>query len=384
MDQEKITEGSILIAHLADTHLRDTQYATARRGLDFFEAAKQAVTKACDEADLLVLVGDIFDRPRPSPRVIGQLMELHSIIRCKNKVCLAVTGNHDWCEPTWLSTLFPHSESGIVPLDGKSITFGGFEFAGIIPHNAGTFRRDIVATENMARGADVVLYHGFVDGVVPFYAGLQDPLHVGELPIQAQNKAWLLGDIHVQGYRAESRPGGGTCIVGYPGSTEMCSSSEDPEKGVPLIRVSQEAATLEKVIPIDTRPFIRAIVEDQEQLDKLVAQVEKVADQHPVLHVEFSRELPETITRLHALVDAQRGVIRCYPLPDTKAFASREASGDQEEELGMQHFVEKRFKDREDLCKVAVDLLHRGDDDAHNITTDFVEGRMQKLSREED
>lgn len=379
-------EGSILIAHIADTHLRDTQYATARRGQDFFDAFKAAVTEACSVADVLVLVGDIFDRARPGPRVIQQLMQIDALIQSRKKICFAVTGNHDWGVPTWIDTLFGgrtarltdpgHSVTGIIPIDGESnVQFRGFSFAGVTQRSAGAFRSDMAEIEAQTRGADVVLFHGFVDGIVPMYAGSHDPLRVGELPIAKSNKAWLLGDIHVQGFVRRDRPGGGSTLIGYPGSLEMCSASEPLEKSVPLVRVTKEHAEVESCIRVPTRPFIRAKILTESDLDDLIAKITPLATAHPVVVAEFSRALPQTINRLHSVLDAQRAVIRCYPLPDTKVKVDRDKEGDGEEELTMEHFVTKRFSEAgdEELQVVALALLHRGDDDAANIVSNFIE-----------
>lgn len=396
MEQENTTGGTLLIAHLADTHLRDTQYVTTRRGLDFFEAARRAVTESCKKADILVIVGDIFDRPRPSPRVIGQLMQIDQILRAAGKAMLAVTGNHDWCEPTWLNTLFPgrrpehgmleDDASGIIPIDDSSVTFRGFNFAGIKPFSGAAFRDNLAEITVAAREADVVLYHNLVTGVVPLYAGLPDPLRIDEFPVSKRNKAWLLGDIHIQGYAPLNRPGGGRVLTGYPGSTEMCSSAEPTEKSVPLISLTQEGAEVEDYIPVPIRPFISSEVVDEEDLEALVERVSREADEHPVVIVKFDRSLSQTVNRLHSILDAQRAVIRCHPLPSSAAHAEREKETEgQEEEYGIDHFVSRRFDDDSELKTVALDLLARGDSDADGIMSQFIESRLKDVSvRESD
>lgn len=388
MESKETTKSPILIAHIADTHLRDSQYATARRGIDFYTAFEHTVKSACEKADLLVLVGDIFDRPRPSPRVIGQLMKIDNIIKAYGKTMFAVTGNHDWCDPTWLSTLFPErspTDLGIVPIDGETASFKGYTFTGIHPHNAGGFRRDMASIEVQARGADVVLYHGLVDGVVPFYAGLDNPLSYKEFPIAKENKAWLLGDIHIRGHVSRSRPGGGDCIVAYPGSTEMCSASEPTDKGFYLWKLDKDDVTLEEVVATPIRPFLTGNIETEEDLDKFIAKVEPVADQHPVVVVHFNRELTQTINRLHSMLDAQRAIIRCYPLPAIKGVVARETD-DGEEELGMDHFVTKLFSQSEDheLQATALALLHRGDTDADGIIAEYIEKELASTGVRED
>ena len=399
MAQKEIPGSSILIAHLADIHLRDSQYATARRGIDFFASAKDAVQKACKAADVLVLVGDNFDKARPSPRVISQLMQLDRILQEAGKVCLAVTGNHDWSDPTWLDTLFPgrirgHTEDGldavsekeygIIPVDGRRVSYKGFIFAGIKPYTVGHFRAHLAEVTVQARGADVVLYHGLVDGVVPFYIHAKDPLHISEFPVAKENKAWLLGDVHMQGYRIDDRPGGGKVLTGYPDSTEMCSALENPEKRVPIIKLTKDAADVVDYIPIKTRPFIAAEVATEEQLDALMKRITPVADQHPVVVCKFDRGLTQTINRLHSTLDAQRAVIRCYPLPSRKVVTKREKTHEGQEELSMEHFVSKRFEGRNELETVALSLLHRGESDAENIVTAFIERRLESVAIRED
>lgn len=385
MEPKEITKSPLLIAQLADTHLRDTQYATARRGLDFFTAFKHSVIAACDKADLLILGGDIFDRPRPSPTVIGQLMEIDRLLQEKGKAMLAVTGNHDWCDPTWLSTLFPgrtledlaDDTVGIIPIDHATVTYRGYKFTGIHPYNAGKFRHNMAAIELQARGADVVVYHGLVEGVVPFYAGLDNPLSYKEFPIAKENKAWLLGDIHIPGHVKRARPGGGDCIVAYSGSTEMCSASEPKQKQFPIWKLTEDAISLVEEVETPIRPFFNANIETEDALDEFVKKVEPVADQHPVVIVNFNRELPQTINRLHSILDAQRAVVRCYPLPAIKGVVVRETDNG-EEELGMDHFVTKRFdgEDEVELQETALALLHRGDVDADGILSAFIEDRL--------
>lgn len=385
MVNSEISERSILIAHLADLHLRDSQYVTTRRGIDFFEAAKRAVTAAAEAADVLVVVGDIFDRSRPSPKVIGQLMQIDQLLKDAGKAMLSVTGNHDWGDPTWLSTLFPgrtpedgnlpDGVTGIIPIDETSVTFRGFRFVGIKPYACAAFRHHLAEVTVAAREADVVLYHALVDGVVPFYAG-KDPLHVDEFPISKNNKAWLLGDIHIQGFVTKDRPGGGKTLIGYPGSTEMCSASEPTEKSIPLIRLSGEAATIEASLSLKIRPFISADVGTEGELELLMERVNAVAHAHPVVIARFDRSLPHTINRLHSVLDAQRAVLRCYPLPGTKTAARREMDVEEGAPLTMDHFVKKRFDGRADLETVAMGLLHRGETEAQDIMLRMVDERL--------
>jgi hypothetical protein len=99
-----------------------------------------------------------------------------------------------------------------------------------------------------------------------------------------------------------------------------------------------------------------------------------------VVPVEFDRSMPETVTRLHAVLDAQRAVIRCYPLPAFKEAHTRTESEAGEEVLGMEHFISRRFDDSEELETVALALFIRGEHSAANIIGDFIEARTQATS----
>lgn len=376
---------------MGDIHLRDTQYATSQRSGDFFAALERAV-HAADKAgaDCICCCGDNFDVSRPSAKTIGQMMQVDQMLRAKRLTMFAITGNHDYSAPTWLSTLFPGrgpDDVGVVPIDGRTVDFRGFRITGIPPYTAKTFREKQAEIEILTRDADVVLYHGFVTGIVDAFVGDKHPLDVADLPVSKNTKALLLGDIHVQGYTSRDRPGGGKTLTGYPGSLEMCSKSEPTEKSVPMIRVSKTEAVVEKLVPLRIRPHFARTVRTPEDLDKLIAEVAPVADQHPVVLVEFDRSLPHTVTRLHGVLDPQRCVIRCYALPAENFQTARvEWEPDGSAQLDMAHFVTKRFDGGEEveLLDVALALLTRGDKDANNIVSEFVQKRMDSMEIRED
>jgi DNA repair exonuclease SbcCD nuclease subunit len=293
--------------------------------------------------------------------------------------CFTITGNHDYSNPTWLETLFPgRTHSGIIPVDGKRVDFHGVKIAGVPPYKATAYREKLAEIERLVDGADVILYHGPVDGVLDIPMMHANPLHIGEIAVDKATKAVLLGDIHVQGYHFRSSPTQGrTVLVGYPGSTEMCSKSESVEKSMPLIRVTEQAAEVERTIPLQTRRHISRTIRTTADLDWLVAELKALADENPVVLVEFDRSVTDTVSRIHAVLDAQRCVIRCYPLPPDKTATTRVVSDDPEEQLGIDHFVCRRFENRPDLATFAMTLLACGDTDANNVVSNFVEERLE-------
>ena len=381
-------KSEILIGHVADTHLRDTQYGTPKRGEDFFQGFKNAIKAGLKEVDMYVLVGDIFDKSRPSSTVVKQIMEIDAMLVKNQMKMLAVTGNHDWCKQPWVDTLFGGRTSdsyGIIPIDDKTMTVFGFVFTGVVTHNASSFREALPEIEKQAKGADVVLFHGFVDGIVPMYAGSKNPLHVDELPIAQTNEAWLLGDIHVQGYVDRPRPDTKNVLIGYPGSTEMCSSGEATQKSLPCIKVSKDAAQSAKFINYQTRKFISETIKTPAELDALIATIEKCVDEEPVVRIDYDRSLPNVVMRIHAVLDPQKCVIRCYPLPmDKEAYDGEGSREVDENQLTMEDFIRKKFDGNPRLTDVALDLLYRGAEDAHNIINDFIDAWEKDTSIRED
>lgn len=388
MEQTKITESSILIAHIGDVHLRDTQYATSRRGIDFFSAFIRAIKAAAAAgADCLVCTGDNFDMSRPSAKVIGQLMQADATLRGLKLPMFTITGNHDYSNPSWLSTLFPgaygeaaceNNAVGICPLDGASVNFKGFVITGIPPYTSRVFEESKADTALRTEHSDVILYHGFVTGIVPAFTGDKHVLDVSDLPLSANNKAILLGDIHVQGFVDKPRPGGGTTLIGYPGSLEMCSRSESTSKSIPMIRLTKSSAVVEVTVPLVIRPYISRTVRTTEDLDNLVSEVSASKDSDPVVLVDFDRRLTETVTRIHAILDMQNSVVRCYPLPQERKDATIVEADSAKDVLGIEHFVSSRFADNAELGDVAKRLLNNVDDSA-NIISEFVQLSLDRM-----
>jgi hypothetical protein len=92
--------------------------------------------------------------------------------------------------------------------------------------------------------------------------------------------------------------------------------------------------------------------------------------------IEFDRNLTQTLPRLHAILDAQRAVIRCSPLPSSAEFVPRTITKSEEADLGMEHFIQRRFSDDPELADVALQLFFRGETDWSSIVTGMVDSRL--------
>lgn len=375
----------VTIGVSGDTHFRDSQYARASRGRDYFDAKVRLIHKA-NESGVKVLLdtGDFFNSSRPSAAVIQQATTLNVILRKLGIAMLTVTGNHDWSTPTWLAVLFPVTdpgEGGIIPMDDRRVHIGNYVYQGVRPYSPHGYRANEEAIKKMCEGADVVLMHATVNGIVECGVAPDRMLDLSELPFVPGIKLIALGDLHYCGFITHRK-----CLVGYPGSTEMNSASESTNKFLPLVRLSDEGATLQDTLPLSIRPFFSPTIRTKEDADALIESLKPVADQHPVVVSKFSREIPEVLWRTYALLDPQRAVIRFEPLPLKDETPAERAKAEEIEAHGIEYFLHARFgaEAMKNELALSLDLLARGEEDAANIVTAYIERRKLELAVRED
>ena len=82
----------IKICIISDLHLNNKQYGLRARELDFYNQLDKVVNKINDlKCDLLIIAGDLFDNPNPSPEAISRCNKSIKNLNCK---VVAIKGNH--------------------------------------------------------------------------------------------------------------------------------------------------------------------------------------------------------------------------------------------------------------------------------------------------
>lgn len=390
----------LVIAHLGDTHLRDAQFSRPARGQDFFRAAIAQIEAGLSaNVDLFVNTGDFMNVSRPSATVIGQIMAIDGMLRSAGKFMLCISGNHDYAAPTtWLQTLFMSDEDyrvgnltaqdaindgtgGILPIDGDDVEFEGWKFYGmpVSTLNAYVNRKAEWDAPAAKSQADVILMHLPVHDIcsnihMPENAAL--PLH--QLPHYPGLKGILLGDLHQQ---AHIRTPQGVYIA-YPGSAELCDRGEEPLKSVPIVELSDEAGVVYlHSVAYDIRPLVNAVVETPEDLDALMVRLQPLAEAHPMVSVEFNRDVPGVASRVFGLLDAEKAVIRLHPLPADKTLRLETKS---ETGRSLLSFFQDRFKEQpEPLRELVENLVGRGLESATSTLSDYITARKATLTPRE-
>lgn len=305
------------IIHSADWHLRDMQFGKTSRAQDFTDSVYRIVDVAVKEgADYILCAGDILHSKKPSSKNIGDLLELNRRLLAADVTLLVVTGNHDKCNPSWIKVLQQELSSngkscGIYDIDhtlftmkpkgeGKDITVYG------LPDMAPD---DFRAASPEFPDADILMLHGLVKDFAAFDAG-DRALTIEDLPCN-RYKAILLGDIHTHAYKTVDN-----CTVGYPGSTELCSRQESPDKYVSLFTFQDDGTVDRTSLPIRlNRPIVIKDVRTRDEADLLLKDITALKKQHPTLLIRKDPEMTDLYARIVSVVDARECVIRVSNIP---------------------------------------------------------------------
>lgn len=300
----------IKVIHTADWHLRDMQFGKTARAQDFTDSVFRIVDIAVqNDVDYILCAGDILNSKRPSSRNIADLMRLNQKLLANKVKLFVITGNHDKCHPSWIKILQDEmQENGQCAIydidfqlfsmkarDGKEYTIYG------VPDMApDDFREKGVDFPE----ADFMMFHTLIKDFAAFDAG-DKVLKVDDLPTD-KYKAILLGDIHVHKYIRKD-----DCLVGYPGSTELCSRNENVEKFVSLITLEDSGRiTLDSLQLKLNKPIIAEDIRTAEEANALLARIEEVKDQYPTILVRKDPTFTDLYMRIARIVDTGKCIIR--------------------------------------------------------------------------
>ena len=227
----------------ADNHLRESQYGYASRGVDFFNASMD-VHRCAVESGVRVIVdgGDLINLTRPSPDTTEQIKKKNADLREKGLAYVMVTGNHDdtgtnhWIHQVTDQALNRAEKKGIIFLYDERIEIDGMSFYGMPCVSRLAFKD----YSERAEPADVLIWHGSMSDMAP----IPTDFHVRPEDIRWDKFQFLAaGDLHFYEYRFGPSP---RHMYGYPGSTELCTSDEDPAKSSTLVTLHPDKVDLER------------------------------------------------------------------------------------------------------------------------------------------
>lgn len=302
----------VKIAHIADCHLRSTQYGSRERGRAFFKGLMSAVKTAVEQEDVraIICAGDLLDGPYPSAEIIAdQLHSLNRYLREQNVPMLVINGNHDNTRVPWGEAFLHYCKeqttNGIVPLDGVETHYKCFRVCQKGNFNCeatvcGTsfcqpeeLRAWLAARKEQGLEADILVWHGEVLEFIGYPK--EDCINLSDFP-EGMFKVVAMGDQHIHKYIKRESDG---LIVAYPGSTEMCSSSEDSKKKMYVYTFENHELKDIKSVPFHTQPVQRFDIHTPEDLEKAYSEMQPGA----LVYVDYSPTVKGCLPRLKSFID---------------------------------------------------------------------------------
>lgn len=366
-------------AWMSDSHLGNNQYGLERRRLDFARALESAVSHALQlEIELIVHTGDLLNSNRPGPDSIECLRRIHRNLIAAGARMIVISGNHDQTDPPWPTLLEPEGNMlGISVQDNQVFSYGEVRFFCLPSVSVERFKSTVWPK------AEVLLCHMQVQEFIGFES--LSALKLSELPLDFFN-AILIGDIHVHKIQNYIRQDGTQVPVGYTGSTELCSSSEQSEKFWMEVQMENQVITQLTPHKIETRQVIRRVVDQVEDIDRHVQEINREwfrnqdvsgDTREPILFVEYPSDMPGVMERFRSAFDPSSWVVRFKPvLRQGRKLGAPLVP--QARELTPTDILRSYLAMRSDLLPVAEQLITK-DRDPNATLDQFIESRLRAI-----
>ncbi len=379
------------LMHIADLHLRDSQFGRPDRGADFTNAVLTCVEEAAAQGIKYILAaGDLLNSKKPSSTNVADLITINDKLAQLDITMLAIPGDHDACELSWVDALKrTKGLSRIVDITDKvhSIPVAGSE-AVITIYGAPKAKMHPAEFRQVVGewpAATILLYHG------PFkeFAGFKmpdDALGIADLPTD-RYEVIALGDLHACKYVEYMG-----CLIGYPGPTEYCSANEVPQKSVTILRFDKEGHALKfdaktDIVPIRTRKVVQKEVRNEDDMTALMQELAPLADQNPIVHVWHDASVVSVFERLSRIVDPRKGIIRVQNKGDMSGTPVKANFGSLDTpEEGLQKqvvdFVSEFAAEGDPIYDLLVDLCDKSEQPGH-LMDKYVDTRLTHLTHAE-
>ena len=319
---------TVKIAHIADVHLRAAQYGSLLRGEDFYTGVCNACSAAKEHgADIIVCAGDLLDSNNPGPRVVVDYVRgLHEELERLDIPMLVTVGNHDNCNPSWLTPYLwdgtASLQAGINFITGDGGPFGnGLYFIDLGRKDTFVFSIQVFdfmgpqamrsAIANAADSTAIAVWHGEIREFCGYPK--EEAICFDDFLLN-KFKLLLMGDQHIHEMRVREED---KFTIAYPGSTEMCSESEDECKRLFIHTITQTSDNVifnhEDTISVrfDTKPVLRCTVQTEEELQETEQDLKRYGD--VLAYVRYNRYIPDVVSRLHAAV-SKSSCLRLTPM----------------------------------------------------------------------
>lgn len=301
---------SLKVAHIADCHLRQRQYGYPQRGEDFLNGIKSAINKAHEcGCKYIVAAGDLLDSTNPGAAVcIDQLDSIQLLLKELNLCMLITSGNHDKTSPHWCSRFnkfFKEEEGGMKVIDNEFYTLKQDEVEVVaygLPFLPDSEFRELLPD---LPEADILIWHAAIKEFTGYPT--ENAITCKELDC-GKWKLVMMGDQHIHKVLVE-----GDTTIAYPGSTELCSSSEDFEKELLVYEFQKDKSFTICSKAFKTRKKQLFIVKTEEELDEAVANFDPTA----VIFIKYCKDIPMASFKITNGIKPTN-ILRAIPFSNSK------------------------------------------------------------------
>lgn len=299
------------IAHIADSHLRQRQYGSYDRGYDFLKGLLSAIDKAHEkECKYILHSGDLLDSINPgAPVCIDQLNTIQDLLQKYRMSMFVISGNHDNVVPNWCSRFnkyYSVENGGILTCNYKKIIM---EDNGVQVSVYGIPFTDIDSLKKAiseAPEADILMWHGIVKEFV--WYPIDNAISLEDFDIDKW-KLLALGDQHEHVIKKSKS---GKITATYPGSTELCSASEDIKKRMFVYDFNNNGTFTMESVPFETRKVQKFVVTTAEDLQKAI----KSFDPGALIFITYQSDIPGALSSIQRAV-TEDTIIRALAMPNS-------------------------------------------------------------------
>ena len=317
-----------------DLHFERAQYGLNLRYEDNQRCIETIVQTVCNDKDCLglILTGDNFNKKSLLPKYQIRFAKIYKRVIAAGKKLIAIDGNHDGSDASWLDTISDDLNS-----DGKVLELGRKKCACL------AFRPRAKLYEKIKElpPINILVIHGRLLEMMGWASSQKEPSYdfsARELrELGLKNCTVLMGDIHTYGDYHD--PIGNNWFI-YTGSTEM---SEISEGNILSLRFGNHYDTVKKflrfypdrafnenwdLVDLPNRPFLRRIVEPTEDVNLVIKELDTWISANPkgilslhypqAMRTDLKEKLAEWKNALLGLFDVPVSTSVSKPLQDMK------------------------------------------------------------------
>lgn len=289
-----------------DIHLERQQYGLPTRFEDNLKCVNFILNEVCKNPDCrgLILTGDNFHKKAILPKYQQLLASFYKQLTAAGKQMMAIDGNHDGSDASWLDTINPQlnvSDKNVL-LSEKKARFYSFRL-----------RPELYS--HMGKDADskFVFLHGRLLELLSWAKTQASPdydFSAKEIrDLGFKDCTFLLGDLHTYGDYHD--PVANNWFI-YPGSTEMTELSEgniiserfgdcyDTHKKVLILYPDRAVGKNWETMNLPNRPFLKRTIDKEEDIDLAISKLNEWIKNHPggMLSLKYPQRFRANITPL--------------------------------------------------------------------------------------